>query len=351
MTYKLLVVDDELANLRLLARLFSRDFECLTASSGAEAIGILEQHDIAILITDQRMPQMTGIDLLRHTARLRPHMVRILLTGYTDVEVLVDAINSGLVYMYVTKPWNNEDLKLKISRACEHYESNRKASSLTLANERLVARLQENKLTVVKSLAEMVKTRDSFANSHALRVRQCALSIAQKMGLTGVDMEDLAAAAMVHGLSEIDTFDLVRAGAVTTKKSFTEAQAECEAKLMEAIPELANVAEVVRFHHENFDGSGSPTGLRDDQIPVLCRILRVADEYDLMIAPKPPAAALKHDEAMRFLSQRSGKQFDPSVVEIMSLLSEPELPQSAAVDQPHSQTHERDLVLLDPVLA
>jgi len=184
MTYKLLIVDDELANLRLLERLFARDFECLTASSGAEAIRLLEQHDVAILITDQRMPQMTGIDLLKHTARLRPHMVRILLTGYTDVEVLVDAINSGLVYMYVTKPWNNDDLKLKVKLACEHYETNKKSSSLALANDRLLGGLQQVKLSVVTALGEMLRTRDEYAFGHALRVRDHAIAIAETMGVS-----------------------------------------------------------------------------------------------------------------------------------------------------------------------
>lgn len=350
MTYKLLIVDDELANLRLLVRLFSRDFECLTASSGAEAIGILEQHEVAILITDQRMPQMTGIDLLRHTARLRPHMVRILLTGYTDAEVLVEAINSGLVYMYVTKPWNNEDLKLKISRACEHYESNRKANTVMLANERLLGRLQENSLSIVKSLAEMIKARDEFAHSHSLRVHRFASIIALKMGLEGSALEDLANASLIHDLGDIDTFDVAaRSRGVIAKKNFAEAHAECEVKLLMTIPELANVAEVVKFHHENFDGSGSRTGLSAEQIPLLARILRVADEYDLMVAPKPPTAALRHDEAMRFLSQRSGRQFDPEVVELMSQLSENELAQNS--DASRVDTYERELTLLDPVFA
>lgn len=351
MTYKLLVVDDELANLRLLVRLFSRDFECLTASSGAEAIGLLEQHDIAILITDQRMPQITGIDLLRHASRLRPHMVRILLTGYTDAEVLVDAINSGLVYMYVNKPWNNEDLKLKISRACEHYESNRKAGTVALANDRLLNRLHENKLSIVKSLAEMIKTRDEFAHTHAQRVQRYASLIAPKMGLDGSDLEDLAAASLVHDLGDIDTFDqAARSRDLPTRKDFEEAHAQCEAKLLMRIPELANVAEVIKFRDENFDGSGSPTGLTGEQIPLLSRILRVAAEYDLMVTPKPPAAALRHDEAMRFLSQRSGKQFDPEVVELMSQLSANELAQySGAGADTNGANHEHDLTLLDPV--
>src|SRR4051812_33459659 len=93
MTHKILVVDDEAANLRLLERLFKRDYIVLTASSGSEALRTLQQQEIALLITDQRMSGMTGIELLQHAASIRPQMVRIILTGYTDVDALVEAIN------------------------------------------------------------------------------------------------------------------------------------------------------------------------------------------------------------------------------------------------------------------
>jgi len=218
MTYKMLIVDDETANLRLLERLFSRDYECLTATSGPEAIRLLEQHDVAILLTDQRMPEMTGIELLRHTSRSRPHMVRILLTGYTDVEVLEEAINSGLVYMYVTKPWNNEALKLKVSRACDHYESNKMSSSLVTANERLLGRLREIKLRVVTSLGEMLQVRDEYAYSHAVRVSVYAGAIAQQMELTEFNIEELSAAAeqnedmLLDALDEATGAQLIAAG-------------------------------------------------------------------------------------------------------------------------------------------
>lgn len=319
MTYKMLIVDDELANLRLLERLFSRDYECLTASSGPDAIRLIEQHDVAILLTDQRMPEMTGIELLRHTSRSRPHMVRILLTGYTDVEVLEEAINSGLVYMYVTKPWDNEALKLKISRACDHYESNKKSSSLVMANDRLLLRLREIKLRVVTSLGEMLQVRDEYAYRHSVRVRGYAVQIGERMGLTELDIEDLSAAAMLHNLDELNRKASSRGpSAKDVPTMYAQAHIESEARLLAAIPELANVSDVVRFHRENFDGTGSPTGLAAEQIPLLSRILRVAVEYDLMIQPKPPAASMKHEEVMRFLSQRSGKQFDPQIIEIMS---------------------------------
>ena len=341
MTYKLLIVDDEMANLRLLVRLFSRDFECLTASSGAEAIRVLGQHDVAILITDQRMPQMTGIELLRHTARLRPHMVRILLTGYTEVEVLVEAINSGLVYMYVTKPWNNDDLKLTINRACEHYESIKKSSALTLANDRLLARLQEIKANVVSALSDMSKARDEYAYDHAVRVGNYATSIAQRIGLSAIEIEALTSAAMLHDLAEVDSFNTASrassfANALTT---LSLAHLECEAKLLGAIPELAMVTETIKFQRENFDGLRSPEGLSGEQIPLASRILRVAREFDSLVQPKAPAASMRADEAMRFLSQRAGKQFDPKIIQIMSQLSENDLPQGflTSIDSSNAQ--------------
>jgi DNA-binding NtrC family response regulator len=143
MSYKILIVDDESANLRALERLFREDYEVLTAGSGADALELLRQHDVALLITDQRMPGMTGIELLKNTASLRPRMVRIILTGYTDVEALVEAINCGQVYKYVTKPWNNGEVRLTVSRALEHYETIKARHDLEMTTQRLKARLTE----------------------------------------------------------------------------------------------------------------------------------------------------------------------------------------------------------------
>ncbi len=143
MDYKIMIVDDEPANLRLLERLFRQDYKVITAGSGEEALDLLAEHDTALLITDQRMPNMSGLELLKQTAELRPHMVRMILTGYTDVGTLVEALNSGLVYQYLTKPWSNEELRLTVTRALQHYESVRARHELEMRNRRLVARLEE----------------------------------------------------------------------------------------------------------------------------------------------------------------------------------------------------------------
>ena len=140
---KIMIVDDEPANLRLLERLLRHDYNVLTAESGADALTLLEQHDVALIITDQRMPGMSGIELLKRTMTIRPHMVRIILTGYTDVESLVEAINSGQVYRYVTKPWNNDELRLTVRRALAHHETNKARHELEMVNHRLIIRLQK----------------------------------------------------------------------------------------------------------------------------------------------------------------------------------------------------------------
>src|SRR5438045_8727489 len=112
MKYKILIVDDEPANLRALERLFRDEYEVLTATSGVEALASLEHHDVALLISDQRMPEMTGIELVERTVALRPHMVRILLTGYTDVGSLIEAINCGHVYKDSTNTRHNEEARI-----------------------------------------------------------------------------------------------------------------------------------------------------------------------------------------------------------------------------------------------
>src|ERR1041385_2024033 len=160
MTYKIMIVDDEPANLRLLERLFRRDYQVLTADSGQEALHLLEQHDVALLITDPRMPGMTGIELLKRTAAVRPPPVRVILTGYTDIGALVEAINCGQVYKYVTKPWNNDQLRLTVARAVEHYENTRSRHELELRNKRLSLRLEQMTRAVVRSITDALEAKD-----------------------------------------------------------------------------------------------------------------------------------------------------------------------------------------------
>lgn len=120
---KMLVVDDEPDNLDLLYRTFRRDFHVLKAESGVHALQLLaEEGEVAVIISDQRMPEMKGTEFLSRTVPKFPDTMRIILTGFTDVEDLVEAINSGQVYKYITKPWDPNELKVVVQRAAETYE-------------------------------------------------------------------------------------------------------------------------------------------------------------------------------------------------------------------------------------
>ncbi|BAU12779.1 putative GAF sensor protein [Leptolyngbya sp. NIES-3755] len=120
---KMLVVDDEPDNLDLLYRTFRRDFHVLKAESGVHALQLLaEEGEVAVIISDQRMPEMKGTEFLSRTVPKFPDTMRIILTGFTDVEDLVEAINSGQVYKYITKPWDPNELKAVVQRAAETYE-------------------------------------------------------------------------------------------------------------------------------------------------------------------------------------------------------------------------------------
>ena len=146
-----LYVDDEVNNLTGFKATFRRDFKISTAESGEEALEILEKEKIHIIITDQRMPKMTGIELLEKVLVKYPDPIRILLTGYADIQAVIDAINKGQVYKYVTKPWDEQELRLTIKNAYEVYylrEENKKLTeSLIKVNEQLEFLLRQKLLS------------------------------------------------------------------------------------------------------------------------------------------------------------------------------------------------------------
>lgn len=318
MAYKIMVVDDEPANLRLLERLFRRDYEVITAASGAEALRLLEQHNVALLITDQRMPGMTGIELLKRTAAIRPHMVRMILTGYTDVTSVVEAINCGQVYQYVTKPWNNEELRLTASRALEHYETNRARHELSSANHRLTIQLQELSRGFVRAIADALEAKDEHIHGHARRVSGYAVSIGRRLGLDAASLEQLSLAAFLHDIGKIGTPDhiLLKPAPLTDEeRDAMRLHSERGARMLAGIPEMSDIAAAVRHHHEQYDGTGYPEGLSGELIPLWSRIIHVADSYDAMTSPRPFRKACGHETAIATLEQGAGELFDPKVVQ------------------------------------
>lgn len=164
---KILVVDDEPRIVELLRRELGRIYRVFTATSGAEALEIMEKESIVLIISDQKMPGMNGAELLKNIVEHYPDTVRILLTGYTDLDALVGAVNGGRIYRYVSKPWETEELKAVVKQGIEHYE-------LKEQNSLLLDDLKKNNLELLKAYEELKaldKAKDVFLSSvsHELR--------------------------------------------------------------------------------------------------------------------------------------------------------------------------------------
>jgi DNA-binding NtrC family response regulator len=130
MPYGVLYIDDEINNLNSFKASFRREFEIYTAQSAKEGRKILDTYEIGVIITDQRMPGMTGIEFLESILTIYPDTIRILLTGFSDMNAVMDAINRGQVYKYLVKPWQNDELKLYIQNALEIYHLRRENKEL-----------------------------------------------------------------------------------------------------------------------------------------------------------------------------------------------------------------------------
>jgi CheY-like chemotaxis protein len=155
---KILVVDDEPDNLDLLYRTFRRDFQVLKADSGMNALQVLAaEGEVAVIISDQRMPEMKGTEFLSKTVPQFPNTVRIILTGFTDIEDLVEAINAGQVYKYITKPWDPAELKAVVQRAAETYDLlKQKTEELRRANAQMAL------LTVLVQIAQQASSLETI---------------------------------------------------------------------------------------------------------------------------------------------------------------------------------------------
>ncbi|PMB16497.1 two-component system response regulator [Fischerella thermalis CCMEE 5282] len=182
---KILVVDDEPDNLDLLYRTFRRDFQVLKADSGMNALQVLAaEGEVAVIISDQRMPEMKGTEFLSKTVPQFPNTVRIILTGFTDIEDLVEAINAGQVYKYITKPWDPAELKAVVQRAAETYDLLKQSTEeLRRANAQMAL------LTVLVQVAQQASSLEAILNPIATAFGEsfsadgCILQLVENLSL------------------------------------------------------------------------------------------------------------------------------------------------------------------------
>jgi len=191
MERNLLLVDDEENILRALVRLLRRDgYRILTANSGQEGLMLLAEHEVGVIISDQRMPEMSGVEFLGEVKERYPDTVRIVLSGYTDLNSVTDAINQGAIYKFLTKPWDDELLRKNVQKAFQYYELSSENQRLTEELRKANELLQGDKRALEECVQE--KVRELELNVGALRVAQAVLE-KLPVAVLGIDDDDIIA--------------------------------------------------------------------------------------------------------------------------------------------------------------
>ena len=336
----ILLVDDEQSITRSLQRLFRKEkYQVLTATSGQEGLDVLAALDqpVSLIISDQRMPGMTGAQFLEKARILAPEATRFLLTGYSDVKDILDAVNKGEIHRYLTKPWNDDDLLLQVRSALEAYElkvENRRLHTLTAQqNEALTelnldlerkirertleilmksqaleeanASLERGFIDTIRLLSSLVETLNPKLGSYLNFVAQLAKQIGQKLGLDKQEQEQIEIAGLLH---DIGLLGLPQ----TLLQKDVDDMVESELKLfkqhpiigqicLQPVERLDPVGDIVFSHHENYDGTGFPDGLIGEQIPLGARIIHVVADYTGLIRKWPKNIIEIRQQAVKYL--------------------------------------------------
>jgi putative two-component system response regulator len=317
-----LIVDDEPRLRQVLMHLMRNDgFECVEAQNGEEAIAVLERQPVTLVMSDLRMPQLDGIALLREIRGRWPDTAVVLITAVADVEVAVSCLAVGAMD-YLTKPFHLEEVRARVAQALEKrrlvLENRGYQESLQEKVAVQARRLEELFLASVQSLAEALEVKDPYTRGHSVRVSHYSVVIAQEMGIGGEMLRRIELGGHVHDIGKIGVREdvLNKPGKLTNEEyqhimTHSMVGWKILAPLLGDMPEALNI---VRSHHERFDGRGIPDGLAGTNIPIEARIAAAADSFDAMTSDRPYRPGLSMEEAIAELVRCSGTQFDPSVV-------------------------------------
>ena len=377
--YKLLVIDDDKAILAFLQESFSREgYQVYLASTIAEARALLARHEVHVVLSDQNLPDGNGVDFLVELHGTGNEAIPILMTGYADLNIALDAINRGKVYKFVRKPVDYILLRQIIQRAAEHYtlleEKKRLASEVLRYNqllrrdsevqsrdlksaqsriqkdsqtlrkqkeqiETLYAEIQSAYLHTVTSLCVAIEAKDLYTRGHSDRIYYYCTLAGRRLGLDNSSFEELKLAGVLHDIGKIGIPDsILRKTSPLTESEYTMVRTHLDFadKILMPLPFLEKTRRIVRQHHERYDGEGYPDGLKGEEISIEGRILAVADAYDAMRSNRSYRKALPMQAALDQLEAESGKQFCPLCVAAlrMAIKEEGEYPHAAHVSAP-----------------
>ena len=316
--FRVLCVDDELDIVTTLRRALRKDYDVVTATSGAEGIELIKTQPFDLIISDQRMPEVTGDRVLKFAMEQQPEAIRILLTGYADMESLLKCVNDAGIYKYIPKPWEPEMLRLTVVRALESLSLKRKIAQF--AKE-----LKQGYVDVVTMLSVACEGRDEDTGLHVLRVQHYTEQLALGMGVAAEDAEHMGLMSILHDIGKLYVPDIIlkkNTKLDNVEWDLMQHHAELGIKILGINPFFDVAREIAGAHHEKFDGSGYPKGLKSNDIPLSARIVAVADVFDALTSRRPYKEPWPIEKAVTTIQSLSGSHFDPAVIDCMNALLE-----------------------------
>lgn len=342
----ILCVDDEVNILSTLKRLLHKNgYQVLIAESATSALAMLEQHPVDMVISDMRMPEMDGAVFLGKVRERWPETVRLLLTGFADVQSIIQAINLGEIHRYIPKPWNEFELLLIVSRSLERVslerEKRRLQDLLALRNEELSkfnaelesrvaerteelnqanSKLKKNYLNSIKVFSSLIDLREGNLGGHSKIMADLARRTAKSMDLSAAQQQEIFVAALLHDIGKIGLLDdiLRRPVARLSKEEFNLYKQHPVWGEMALVSQedMQGVASLIRSHHERHDGNGFPDGLMGSEISLQASILIVVEAYLEMQEGSVSQAKLSAADARSMIAHGRGTQFNPEVVDV-----------------------------------
>jgi len=314
--YTVLFVDDEPDIVATLYRFFRKDYNCIRANGGAQAIEILNEQTIDLLLCDQRMPDVTGDEVLAHACKVQPNSIRMLLTGYADFESLVKSVNNGQMYRYIAKPWDPDELKITLEQALETLQLRR---DLVIAKQQI----ESSYHNAINMLCVASEGKDEDTASHIQRVRFYTKALALLCGYNDKDAEHMGQMSILHDIGKLFVPDdvLKKKGPLTDEEwLIMKKHPEFGVRILGEEPFYQQAKEISLGHHENYDGSGYPQGLSGESIPMPAKIVKLADVFDALMTKRPYKEPWSIEDTMAFIESKRAVMFDPLLVDNMFTL-------------------------------
>lgn len=327
---QILIVDDEEQICSIFAkRLRKEGYLCITANNGREALNHFYNDALSLIISDIRMPEMDGMELLKKVKAVDPKMMFIILTSYPDIDLAVGAMRMG-AFDFVMKPVELDLMVLSVKKALErrrleeeieiyHHHLEKLVDERTAKLQEAYHNLKKAHLDSVNILVEAIDAKDPYTRGHSDRVRKMSMEIGIRLGFSEARLENLEYGALLHDIGKIGIKDdLLQKQDSPNHEEYQNIREHplIGVKIVEGVDFFKDKVAMIRHHHEHFDGGGYPDGLVGEAIPLEARIITVPDSFDTMNSRRPRFERMALEDILMELKKEKGKKFDPNILEI-----------------------------------